>query len=64
MKLFLFDEKHEQVHAEMEITNLKQTEDIILFFHNNHIIDRYTSLVIAEAYTVVYEDGERSVVFE
>lgn len=70
MKLFLYDEKHENVIDELDLgkLNYKQemfANDIIKFLEINNITSRYKDLVLAEKYQVTYdEDGNKEIMFE
>ena len=68
MKLFLYDEKHQQLIDNLDLGNLSNEEiaqinKIIDFLEDNHILDRYKNLTLANKAEVQYEDGEPSLNF-
>lgn len=60
MKLFIYDEKHEEVHAEFDLGNLfpNELEPLArsIYFINNFHNNRYSTLVLAEGYKRSYDD--------
>lgn len=65
MKLFIHDEKHEQVIAELDLGKLSASEidliDIIIrFLDNECITTRYCNLVLAESYDKVICDEDEN----
>ncbi len=62
MKLFLYDEKHENINGELELTNIDQAKTIINFLKEKHLTDRYNSLIIASSYTVQYDDNKEKLI--
>ncbi len=65
MKLFLFDRKHQQVHASLDLgdADLEAVHQVIDFLDAQGITNRYKSLVVADGYKVEYEEGEPEVEF-
>jgi hypothetical protein len=60
MKLFLYDEKHEQVidELELETKEIETVEKVIKFLNKNYLTNRYKQLLIAEKYTTVMDELE------
>lgn len=68
MKLFIYDQKHEQVHGELDLGELddKQVvllETVVKFLDEQKITDRYKTLTIAESFKINYDDGESEIEF-
>lgn len=68
-KLFFHDDKHQNVHAEMElgdltVENKELLEKVFEFLRANHVLDRYRELTIAESFHEHWEDGEKQLSFE
>lgn len=64
MKLFLYDEKHEQVLDEMDINNVYEVGRMVNFLKKNKLTNQYIRFIIAKSYEVDYADGERLVIFD
>lgn len=69
MKLFIHDEKHEQINGSLELGNLSVEslallEKIVEFLDSEGITDRYKRLVFADGYKQTYPDGESLIEFE
>ncbi len=62
MKLFIHDEKHDQIIYELELGNLNEKEKIlveeIIKFLNTKMDNRYFKLVMAESYIKLYDDND------
>lgn len=64
MKLFLYDTKHQQVHAHTDMGDLNQTEvalvnKVLEFLQDNRITDgRYRNLTLADDIETIYVDEE------
>ena len=68
MKLFLYDQKHEQIHGEIDLGKIddKQAvllEKVIKFLDGQRITNRYKTLIVAESFKITYEDGEPEIEF-
>jgi len=68
MKLFLYDEKHEAVHGELDLGKLNSDQIVFLqkivkFLDEQGVTSRYRQLKIADNYTVEGDYEERIVVF-
>jgi hypothetical protein len=69
MKLFYFDNKHNQMIAKLDLGELSPNEFLLLhkvlqFLKDKDIIDgRYKDLELAKSAEIVYEDGEAEIVF-
>lgn len=69
MKLFLYDEKHEQVNSYLDLGTLSEREvelldQVTVWLEREGVLNRYKNLVIAESYKQTYEDGESQIQFE
>lgn len=65
-KLFIYDYKHQQVHAELELGELTPDqwalmEKLFPFFEENELTTRYKALTIAKSYEIVSNDGESEI---
>jgi len=65
MKLFIYDEKHQAINGEMDlsITERKKIQEILDFLDRNRITNRYKRLVIAKGYEKKWVEGEPEIVF-
>jgi hypothetical protein len=66
LKLYLYDEKHEQILAEKAILAKEKLflEEIITFLNDNGVLNRYKQLAICSYAEVKYdEDGEPTIEF-
>jgi len=69
MKLFLYDEKHQQVHSHLDLGPLSEREielldQVTVWLEREGIFNRYHSITVAESYKQTYEDGESQIEFE
>jgi hypothetical protein len=66
MYLFLYDEKHEQILAQMFINDAlkEELEKIIKFADENKLTNRYKRLIIAKDYNVkLLDEGFHEIEF-
>lgn len=70
MKLFLHDEKHDRVNAELDLGEIAETEKVLLekvikFSGDNHITSRYNRLIMATSYREFYDEKDdfREIIF-
>lgn len=65
MKLYLYDQKHERVDAEMDVENIEEVQRIIDFLWQHDVLNRYQSLTLAKSYRTVYiEEGFAELKFD
>lgn len=67
MNLYLYDQKHERVLAQMSIPakdDVPLMTRVIEFLEINEITNRYKSLALADSYELVYDEGEPTILFE
>jgi hypothetical protein len=69
MKLFIHDEKHETLLAELDLGELTDLEEKLLhkvvdFLDREGVTNRYNELVLAHSYEYRNYDGENIVSFE
>ena len=62
-KLFIHDEKHEQVIGELDLGEITKKEEILIgkiikFLADNELTDRYKRLVLAEDFKRIYENKD------
>lgn len=64
MKLFLYDEKHDQILDYIDVEDDTQTLRIIDFLDKNKVTNRYNKLVFAHSYEQKYNgDGFSEITF-
>jgi len=71
MKVFLHDEKHESVFAELDIGEIDAVqqellEQLAFFLEDQGVLNRYRRMVIAKSYIRKTDEdtGDSSIVFE
>ena len=69
MKLFLYDDKHQQVNSYLDLGSLGEREvgmleQITAWLEREGVLNRYKNVVVAESYKQTYDDGESQIEFE